>query len=446
MLTLSFTFRSPYVYTGTSGDDTLTSRYATSVNESFYGYEGNDYIDGGLGADRMVGGLGHDTYVVDNAGDLVVENANEGFDTVRVSFSYTIPLNVERLELTGTAAINATGSSSDDRLYGNSSSNILWGLGGNDILNGGAGTDTMIGGTGNDTYYVDNAGDVVVEYSGEGSDWVATSISYTLGQNVEGANLIVAGDLDLTGNDLDNRLHGNGWANVLSGGLGNDTIYGENGDDDLFGGAGDDLLDGGWAIDAMSGGTGNDTYLVDHANDVINEAGGQGADEVRTSQSYALTAGADIEFFRTADDTGTSAINLTGNASSNIIIGNDGNNVIAGREGDDQLTGRAGQDSFLFDTPLDAANNVDLITDFNVADDTILLENAVFTGLTAGAALGAGQLVIGAAAQDANDRIVYDAATGNLLFDVDGTGATAAVQFAQLSAGLALTNLDFYVV
>ena len=80
------------------------------MNEFYYGYAGNDYIDGGLGADRMFGGAGHDTYVVDNAGDLVTENAGEGFDTVRVSFSYTIPLNVERLELTGTAAINATGS------------------------------------------------------------------------------------------------------------------------------------------------------------------------------------------------------------------------------------------------------------------------------------------------------------------------------------------------
>jgi Ca2+-binding RTX toxin-like protein len=446
MLTLNVTFRSPYVYTGTSGDDTLTSRYATAVNESFYGYAGNDYIDGGLGADRMYGGLGHDTYVVDNAGDTVVENANEGFDTVRVSFSYTIPLNVERLELTGSAAINATGSSFDDRLYGNSSSNILWGLGGNDILNGGAGTDTMIGGTGNDTYYVDNAGDVVVEYSGEGSDWVASAVSYTLGQNLESANLIVAGDLDLTGNDLDNTLVGNGWANVLSGGLGNDTLRGENGDDDLFGGAGDDFLDGGWAVDAMAGGTGNDIYVVDNMSDSVTETGGQGSDEVRVSVSWTLTAGADVETLRTTDDAGTAAIDLTGNASGNIVIGNDGDNVIAGRGGDDELTGRAGDDSFLFDTPLDPANNVDVITDFNVADDTILLENAVFGTLTAGAPLGAGQFVIGAAAQDANDRIIYNNATGDLFYDSDGTGAGAAVQFAELSPGLALTNLDFFVV
>jgi Ca2+-binding RTX toxin-like protein len=442
--TMNLTFRSPFVYTGTAGDDVLLSRYATAVNETFYGYEGNDYIDGGLGADRMFGGAGHDTYVVDNAGDQVIENANEGFDTVRVSFSYTIPLNVERLELTGTAAINGYGSSADDRLYGNVSSNILWGYGGNDILNGGGGTDTAIGGTGNDTYYIDNAGDVVVEYANEGSDWVASSISYTLGQNLESANLIVAGDLNLTGNDLDNTLVGNGWANVLSGGLGNDTLRGENGADQLFGGDGNDFLDGGWAVDAMAGGAGSDIYVVDNQNDTVAEAGGQGFDEVRTSVSWTLTAGADVETLRTTDDAGTNAINLTGNASGNIVIGNDGNNIIGGGDGDDELTGLGGQDSFRFDTALNAATNVDVITDFNVADDTILLENAVFD--TIGAALGAEEFIIGAAAQDAGDRIIYNSANGALLFDSDGTGGTAAVQFAQLSTGLALTNLDFLVV
>ena len=248
-----------FIYHGTAGNDSLISQYTTAVNEVFYGYAGDDYIDGRLGADRMYGGTGHDTYVVDNAGDQVIENANEGFDTVRVSFSYTIPVNVERLELTGTAAINATGSSADDRLYGNSSSNILWGLDGNDILNGNGGTDTAIGGTGNDTYYIDNGGDVVLEYANEGSDWVATSVSYTLAPNVESGNIVVAGDLNLTGNGLDNRLVGNGWANVLSGGLGNDTLEGENGNDVLVGGAGADTMEGGWAADTFRFLSVNDT-------------------------------------------------------------------------------------------------------------------------------------------------------------------------------------------
>jgi Ca2+-binding RTX toxin-like protein len=446
MLTPNVTFRSPYFYFGTSGDDTLTSRYAGAVNETFYGYEGNDYIDGGYGADRMYGGAGHDTYVVDNAGDQVVETADGGFDTVRVSFSYTIPLNVEVLQLTGSAAINATGSDMADRLYGNSSSNILWGLGGNDILDGGAGTDTMIGGTGHDTYYVDNAGDVVVEYTGEGTDWVAVSFSYTLGQNVENMSLLGTAAANLTGNELDNQIHGNGYANVLTGAGGDDRLYAGNGDDTLFGGDGADLLDGSFGIDTMAGGTGSDVYLVDHQNDTVNELAGQGSDEVRTRVSWTLTDGADVETLRTSDDIGTQAIDLTANNTGNVVVGNDGNNVLNGRGGNDELTGRAGADSFLFNAPLDAASNVDVITDFDVADDTIVLENAVFTGLNAGAPLGAMQFAIGAAAQDATDRIIYNDVTGDLLFDVDGVGGTAAVLFAEVSPGLALTNLDFLIV
>jgi Ca2+-binding RTX toxin-like protein len=278
MLPGSIIIKSPFVYLGTTGDDVLISRYSTAVNETFYGYEGNDYIDGGLGADRMVGGAGHDTYVVDNAGDQVIENAGEGFDTVRVSFSYTIPLNVEKLELTGTAAINATGSSADDRLYGNVSSNILWGNDGNDILNGMEGTDTMIGGTGHDTYYVDNAGDVVVEYANEGVDWVASTISYTLGQNVENWALLGTGANNGTGNELDNRLHGNGYANVLSGLDGNDSLYGENGDDRLLGGNGNDYLDGDFGNDILVGGAGIDVLKGGYGGDLfvwtnINETG-----------------------------------------------------------------------------------------------------------------------------------------------------------------------------
>jgi Ca2+-binding RTX toxin-like protein len=252
--------KSPYVYTGTSGDDTLVSRFASATNETFYGYAGNDFIDGGLGADRMFGGAGHDTYIVDNSGDAVIENAGEGFDTVRVSFSYTIPTNVEVLELTGTAQINANGSSLDDRLYGNSARNILRGYEGNDILDGRGGNDIMVGGTGSDTYYVDSYGDLVVEYAGEGTeDWVATPLSYVLDPNVENLALLGPGDKDGTGNELDNALHANGYVNVLTGGAGNDRLYAGNGNDLLWGETGNDLLDGDFGDDILVGGTGIDT-------------------------------------------------------------------------------------------------------------------------------------------------------------------------------------------
>ena len=118
--------------------------------------------------------------------------------------------------------------------------------------------------------------------------------------------------------------------------------------------------------------------------------------------------------------------------------------MLDGKGGADLLTGLGGADSFAFTTAL-GAGNIDTIGDFSVADDTIRLENAVFTGLAAGA-LAAGAFNTGAAASQADDRIVYNSATGALLFDADGAGGAAAVQFATLSGGLALTSADFLVV
>ncbi len=107
----------------------------------------------------MAGGLGNDIYVVDNVGDVVTENANEGTDTIQSSVTYTASANVENLTLTGTTAINGTGNALDNVLTGNSAANTLTGGAGNDTLNGGAGIDTMVGGAGDDTYVVDVAGE-----------------------------------------------------------------------------------------------------------------------------------------------------------------------------------------------------------------------------------------------------------------------------------------------
>ena len=206
------------------------------------------------------------------------------------------------------------------------------------------------------------------------------------------------------------------------------------------------MLDGGAGIDTLAGQTGDDTYYVDNAGDSVSENGGEGVDTVRTSVSWVLTAGADVETLRTTNDTATASINLTGNASGNIVRGNNGNNIINGGAGDDELTGLGGQDSFLFNTALSAATNVDVITDFNVAADTILLDDAIFSSSLGLGTISAGELVLGAAAQDSNDRIIYNSASGALSYDSDGVGGTDAVQFAQLNAGLALTYLDFVVV
>ena len=162
------------------------------------------------------------------------------------------------------------------------------------------------------------------------------------------------------------------------------------------------------------------------------------------SVSYTQGAGVQVERLTTDNNSGTAAINLTGNELANLIYGNNGANVLDGKGGADLLTGLGGADSFAFTTAL-GSGNIDTIGDFSVADDTIRLENAVFTGLAAGA-LSAGAFNTGASASQADDRIVYTAATGALLFDADGAGGAAGVHFASLTAGLALTPLDFLVV
>src|SRR5262249_39766075 len=154
----------------------------------------------GANIDRMLGGMGDDTYIVDNVGDVVVENAGEGTDLIQSSVTYTLSLNVENLTLTGTANINGTG---------NVLANVITGNSGNNILDGGLGADTMVGGLGNDTYMVDNSADVITENSGEGTDIVNASVNYVLGDNIEKLTLTGAGAINGTGNALDNYITGN---------------------------------------------------------------------------------------------------------------------------------------------------------------------------------------------------------------------------------------------
>ena len=124
-----------------------------------------------------------------------------------------------------------------------------------------------------------------------------------------------------------------------------------------------------------------------------------------------------------------------------------GVNQLNGRLGNDTLVGKAGNDFFLFNTAPNTITNRDTITDFNVAQDTIRLDNAVFTALgTATGVLAVNKFLLGAAAHDADDRIIYNPATGALIYDPNGIAAGGAVQFATLAKNLAITNLDFLVV
>jgi VCBS repeat-containing protein len=223
---------------GTEGDDRINGYCG---NDVLIGLGGNDTLDGGTGGDWMVGGKGNDVYIVDSCCDSVTEYCNEGTDTVQSSISYTLGCNVENLTLTGNCGISGTGNCGDNVLTGNGAANTLSGGGGNDTLDGGGGADRLYGGSGNDVYLVDNACDSVIEYCGEGTDEVRSSVSYTLGCNVENLTLTGTAAINGTGNDLNNVLTGNVAANTLTGGCGNDTLDGGAGKDSLVGGAGNDL-------------------------------------------------------------------------------------------------------------------------------------------------------------------------------------------------------------
>jgi Ca2+-binding RTX toxin-like protein len=215
---------------------------------------------------------------------------------------------------------------------------------GNDTLNGGIGADALFGGLGNDHYIVDSLADKVNEVAGQGVDRVVSSISYTLGLNVENLLLDAAGPVNGTGNTLDNRIDGGIGANVLDGGTGNDWLIGYELDDTLVGGAGDDKLDGGFEDDVMNGGIGNDTYYVGTSGAVVNEAAAQGTDTIIASISLSLGLIANVENLTL---TGSTDLIATGNTLSNLIQGNDGKNILYGGDGDDTLNGGIGIDKLV---------------------------------------------------------------------------------------------------
>jgi serralysin len=383
---------------GGTGDDIL------------YGRVGDDILIGGNGADKLYGEDGRDTLMGGDGDDTL--NGADGLDVL-------------------------TGGGGADSVAGGLGNDILTGDDGNDVLNGGAGADSMTGGLGDDTFYVDNLGDIVIEgATGGTNDRIVTSISYaiapgTLVERLEINSSVSTVAINLTGNGYANTLVGNSAANVLNGRAGADRMIGNGGDD---------------------------TFYVDNVGDVVVEKSAAGGNDlVNSSIDFALPANVETLVL-----TGTAAINGTGNGLANAITGNAGNNVLTGAggadtlsagqgddtinggAGSDTLTGGLGHDAYVFSNPL-GATNVDTIVGYSVGADVIDLGHAVFAGLALGA-LAEGAFNTGTAASEADDRIIYDSASGALLFDADGVGGTAAVQFATLDPGLPMSAGEFFVI
>jgi serralysin len=434
-------------FSGTSGTFTLGTNIerltllgtsaingtGNGLNNTITGNSAANTIDGGTGIDTMIGGDGSDTYYADVTTDVVTETnavlATGGDDLVNfsgASGTYTLGSNVERLTLTGIAAINGTGNALANTLIGNTAANTLDGQAGNDDLDGGIGNDTMIGGDGSDTYYVDVLTDTVTETNAVlatgGDDLVNFSGAvgtYILGANVERLTLTGAAAINGTGNTLNNTIIGNGAANIINGGAGNDTMIGGNGSDIYFADVttdivteanallatgGDDLvnfsgasgtyllganverltlvgaaaingtgnsldntitgnsaanvIDGGAGADTMNGGDGSDTYFVDSFSDAVSETNAvlaTGGDDLVnfSGTTGTFTLGTNIERLTLL---GTAAINGTGNALNNTINGNAGANIIDGGTGNDTMNGGDGDDTYYVDSFSDAVS------------------------------------------------------------------------------------------
>ncbi len=390
--------------TGSAFNDTLTGNSAANV------------LNGGAGADSMQGGQGDDAYFVNARGDVVSESENEGNDSVFSSVSYALGNNLENLTLMGASAIKGAGNTLDNVLTGNNGANIL---------DGGVGADTLVGGLGNDMYLVDNVYDVIEETSNlvREIDTIKSSITWQLGTNLEKLLLTGAANIDGVGNELNNTLIGNIGANHLDGGLGADLLI---------------------------GGLGNDTYVIDNIGDKVIESSKMliEIDMVESSLSYAL--GANLENLTligndTINGIGNSLANvLNGNAAANVLkggLGADtlqggfGNDTLFGGTGNDVITGGADADIFVFDTLLNAGTNIDTVIDFSVSLDKIWLDKTIFTRLSTLGTLNS--LMFRSSddglAIDDNDYILYNTASGALMYDADGVGFGASIQFATLS-------------
>jgi serralysin len=461
---------------GLGGNDSV---FGDSGNDWLWGDAGDDVLNGGAGNDNLTGGLGNDTFLVSGAfdgydsyfgtdGDISTSDviratsadtfigirnlsSNSGIDRIDSGGFVNVYIQlssgggvVSVLDLTGVTTVGITairGDGGDNSATGSSSADRFEGQGGIDVFFGGLGNDVMVFGgvnNGRATFYGDGGNDSIIAISNN------AVIGLNALQSVETISSQAFTNVTITGDANANVLDFSGT--ILTGIV---SIDAGGGNDTLVSSAGGDALRGGADIDTIS-------YFGSNAAVNVNLNGATasgGYAQGDTIAGFENLTGSDFADTLAGNTGGNTIIGGLGADSINAWIGNDsviggvGNDSLIGERGNDTLEGGQGVDRFYFNTALDPATNIDIVNDFNVTDDFLMLSSLVFTGLGAKGFLATSSfaaVTVGGNATIASHRIVYEQASGKVFYDADGSGATMKVHFATISANTALSAADLY--
>ena len=387
-----------------TGSQSLSEIVGNAGNDTLQAGIGNSTLVAGTGLATLIGSSGTDVFIIDNTADVVEETTNGRTNILFSSVTYTLPANVDVLNLAGSASLVATGNSDNDSMTGNAGADTLVAGSGNDTLAAGGGLDTFIAGAGNDVFIVNNAGDVIESASATGANAVVSSVSYVLPTNVNTLTFTGVGNDAGTGNAGNDLITGNGGQDTLIAGTGVDTLIGGSGamvfvvnntadvvtdsysyftsqiqssvnyvlptnvNELVFTGTGSlvgtanngtDTLISNSGTDTLFGGTGTDTFVVNNSSDVIQVTATNTSDVVQSAVSYSLAAGVNTLYL-----TGTG--NLTGTA-------NNGNDTLVSDSGVDVLVGGTGNDTFIVN------NSADVVEDTVASANNVIISSVSYS-------------------------------------------------------------------
>lgn len=388
-------------------------------SEYFAGEEGDDIIDGGAGQDTvLIKGVLPDTTATVDLRISGPQDTGEGFDTF---------ISIE----------NVTVLMGNYNLIGNDLENVLAGGRDKDTLDGGGGNDTLFGGFGDDVFNGGSSIDTVT--------FTAPYMStFVYGETVGAVVNLAISDAQNTGYGVDRfssieNLIGTSFGDTFTGNSAANTFTGKGGNDTLDGAGGNDTL-------VQEVGDGNDRLVGGSGIDTVKFSGTVGATINLALTSAQVTAyGSDILIGIENLSGGSGHDRFTGNSAANTLNGGAGNDTLDGGAGKDVLTGGSGRDTFVFKDPLGSAN-VNKITDYDKAYDSIQLDNRYMSKLGGAGRLSSSKFVLGTKALDADDCVIYDRSTGKLYYDADGSGAGAQVLIAQFTNKAALAYSEFTII